>query len=344
VTSRTKTAVGIGTALVLLVGGFIGFRLVTRAEGEPLIDIPLVNDQPPPTCPLTGLEAENDSNLERRVLAVKIENSPEARPQMGLEEADIVYEQETEGGITRFNVLYQCRDADRIGPVRSVRPVDPAILLQYGDPLFVHSGAADAVLALVDDAGIEDIDCSLQEETCPRDDSREMPHDIFTSTDSLRDFSEEEGAAPEAAFAYDSEEPQEARRGRALNLNFSPVANVFWRYRTNRDVYVRFHDEDPHQLEDGSQVAAANVVVLLVERVDTGHTDVAGSPVPSFELIGSGDALLFRNGKVIEGTWERDSKEEAAQLVDRRGDEILLSPGTTWVELFPTDGPQPPEF
>jgi hypothetical protein len=343
VTSRAKTAVGIGTALVLLVTGFVVFRVLTRAEGEPLIDVPLVGDDPP-TCPLTGLEAEDQGNLDRRVLAVKIENSPEARPQMGLEEADVVYEQEAEGGITRFNVLYHCRDADRIGPIRSARPVDPVVLQQYGDPLFVHAGAVDWILRQVEEADIEQMNCNLEEETCPRDESREAPHDIFTSTDSLRDFSEEEGATPEPAFAYDSEEPQEARRGRALNLNFSPVANVSWRYRTNRDVYVRFHDEDPHQLEDGSQVAAANVVVLLVERVDTGHTDVAGSPVPSFELIGSGDALLFRNGKVIEGTWERDSEEEAAQLMDRRGDEITLSPGTTWVELFPTDAPQPPEF
>jgi DUF3048 family protein len=335
--------VGIGTALVLLATGFVVFRMLTRAEGEPLIDVPLVGDDPP-ACPLTGLEAEDQGNLDRRVLAVKIENSPEARPQMGLEEADIVYEQEAEGGITRFNVLYHCRDADRIGPIRSARPVDPVVLQQYGDPLFVHAGAVDWILRQVEDAGIEQMNCNLEEETCPRDESREAPHDIFTPTDDLRDFSEEEGSAPEPVFAYDSEEPQGARRGRELNLNFSPVADVFWRYRTNRDVYLRFHDEDPHQLEDGSQVAAANVVVLLVERVDTGHTDVAGSPVPSFELIGTGDALVFRNGKVIEGTWERDSEEDAAQLVDRRGDEIPLSPGTTWVELFPTDAPTPPEF
>jgi Protein of unknown function (DUF3048) N-terminal domain/Protein of unknown function (DUF3048) C-terminal domain len=343
-TSRTKTLVGVGTALALLAVGFVGFRLMTKAEGEPLIpDIPLVNDDPEP-CPLTGVEAEDESLLDRRVLAVKIENAPEARPQIGLAEADIIYEQEAEGGITRFNVLYHCQDADRIGPIRSARPVDPAILQQYGDPLFVHAGSVDAVLKAVDEAGIEQINCNFEEETCPRDESREAPHDVFTSTDALRDFSDDVGKPPEPVFTFSEDVPEDAKKGRVLNLNFSPVANVFWKYRNNRDQYLRFHDEDSHQLEDGSQVSTTNVVVMLVERETTRITDAAGNPVPNFDLIGRGDLLLFRNGKVIQGTWERPDEDDVTELLDRRGEEIALAPGQTWVELFPTDAPSPPEF
>jgi hypothetical protein len=343
-TSRTKTLVGVGTALALLAIGFVGFRLMTRAEGEPLIpDIPLISDEPA-LCPLTGVEAEDESLLDRRALAVKIENAPEARPQAGLVEADIIYEQEAEGGITRFNVLYHCQDADRIGPIRSARPVDPAILQQYGDPLFVHAGSVDAVLRDVEDAGIEQINCNFEEETCPRDEDHEAPHDVFTSTDALRDFSDTVGEAPEAVFTFDEEVPEGAKKGRVLNLNFSPVADVFWKYRNNRDAYLRFHDEDSHQLEDGTQVLATNVVVMLVDRETTRITDAAGNPVPNFDLVGRGDLLVFRNGKVIEGTWQRRDEEDVTQLMDRRGDEIPLAPGQTWVELFPTDAPAPPEF
>jgi hypothetical protein len=339
VTTRAKTAVGIGTAIVLLTLAFLGFRLFTRAEGEPLIDIPLVGDGPDP-CPLTGLEAD-ESALDRRVLAVKIENAPEARPQMGLAEADMVYEQEAEGGITRFNVLYHCRDADRIGPIRSARPVDPAILQQYGDPLFVHAGSVDAVLRDINRANIEQINCNFREPVCPRDDSREAPHDIFTSTDDLREAGKQQGSPPDAVLTFSEDEPEDARRGRVVNLNFSPVANVFWKYRNNRDLYLRFHDDNLHQLEDESPVTAANVVVMMVDREETRITDAAGNPVPDFDTVGRGDLLVFRNGQVIRGTWERQDEDEAIRLLDRQGDDIALAPGQTWIELYPTDAPDP---
>jgi Protein of unknown function (DUF3048) N-terminal domain/Protein of unknown function (DUF3048) C-terminal domain len=343
-TSRTKTAIGIGSAVVLAVVAFIGFRLFTREPGEPLIpDIPLVNSEPAP-CPLTGLESDDESAVERRVLAVKIENSPESRPQMGLAEADVIYEQEAEGGITRFNVLYHCRDGDRIGPIRSARPVDPAILLQYGDVLFVHAGSAGGTVRALDRSGIEQINCNFEEQTCPRDENREAPHDVFTSSDALREFSGKEGSPPGDMFEFSEDPPDQARRGREVNLNFSPVANVSWRYRNNRDLYLRFHDDDLHELEDGTPVTAATVVVMLVDRELTSQTDAAGNPVPTFDVVGRGDLLVFRNGRVIQGSWERSDEEEPTQFLDRDGERIAFAPGQVWIELFPTDAPEPPDF
>jgi Protein of unknown function (DUF3048) N-terminal domain/Protein of unknown function (DUF3048) C-terminal domain len=343
-TSRAKTWIGIGSAVVLLGVAFVGYRLLTRDPGEPLLpDIPLVNDAPAP-CPLTGLDADDESVLQRRVLAVKIENSPEARPQMGLAEADVIYEQEAEGGITRFNVLYHCRDADRIGPIRSARPVDPPILLQYGDVLFVHAGSAGGTVRALDRSGIEQINCNFEEATCPRDEDREAPHDVFTSTDALREFRGREGTPPGEPFEFSEDVPEDARRGRSVNLNFSPVADVSWRYRNNRDLYLRFHGDDLHQLEDGTPVTAATVVVMLVDRKLTSQTDAAGTPVPTFDVVGRGDLLVFRNGRVIEGKWERSDEEEPTRFLDRQGDVIPLAPGQVWIELFPTDAPQAPDF
>lgn len=298
----------------------------------------------PAVCPLTGLEVPDESVLERRVLSVKIENAPEARPQIGLAEADVIYEQEAEGGITRFNVLYHCNDAERIGPIRSARPVDPAILSQYGDPLFVHAGSVDAVIRDVEAAGIEDINCNFKVDVCPRDPNFEAPHDIFTSSDALRKAGQETGASPEQVFTFDPETPAGGRRGREVNVNFSGVANVIWRYRANLGKYLRFHDETPHDEEDGEQVQADNVVVMLVERLETRISDAAGNPVPNFELVGSGDVLVFRGGRLFQGQWQRESGEDVTRLLDRQGNEIPLAPGNTWVELFPTDAPQAPVF
>ena len=297
----------------------------------------------PPICPLTGQEAEDEAFSTRRVLAVKIENSPEARPQAGLAEADIVYEQEAEGGITRFNVLYHCSDSDRIGPIRSARPVDPPILQQFGDPLFVHAGSVDAVIKDVEAAGIEMINCNFEEAVCPRDPEHTAPHDIFTSTDALREAGRQGGEAPTELYTFEEEAP-EGKRGREVNLNFSPVADVTWRYRGNQDAYMRFHEGEAHDLEDGSQVSATNVVVMMVERKETRVSDSAGNPVPSFEVVGSGDLYVFRGGTVIEGTWERDEESSPTSFVDAQGEPIALAPGNTWIELFPTDAPEPIEF
>ena len=337
---RTRALLGL-----LLSGMLFAVACGGDAEGEEgIIDQLLPGDQSDPViCPLTGEEAEDEGILDRRVLAVKIENAPEARPQIGLAEADVVYEQEAEGGITRFNVLYHCSDAERIGPIRSARPVDPVVLQQYGDPLFVHAGSVDAVIEDVEAAGIEDINCNFDEAVCPRDEDFEAPHDIFTSTDALREAGETEGSPPKEALTF-SEEDVQGPRGREVHLNFSQYANVTWRYRANQGAYLRFHDEEPHELEDGSQVSATNVVVMIVERRDTRIEDSAGNPVPTFELIGSGDAYVFRNGVAIEGEWKRASEEEATQLLDKQGNAIALAPGNTWIELFPSDAPEPIGF
>ena len=330
--------------LALLLAGAL---LATACSGDGGADGPLeelgIGDEPPPVCPLTGEEASSEDVIARRVLSVKIENAPEARPQIGLAEADVIYEQEAEGGITRFNVLYHCEDSERIGPIRSARPVDPAILQQYGDPLFVHAGSVDAVIKDVEAAGIEDINCNFEEDVCPRDPNHTAPHDIFTSTDSLRGAGKTAGDPPSEVFTFSDDVPQ-GKKAREVHLGFSGVANVYWKYRRNQDAYLRFHDETAHDLEDGTQVSAQNVVVMIVERLDTRISDSAGNPVPNFEIVGSGDLYVFRNGKVIEGRWDRDEDSSVTSLLDKQGEEIALAPGQTWVELFPEDAPTAIEF
>ena len=340
--TRGKTIAGILAVVVLAGAAFVGYRLLTKDPGEPLIKNPFTDE--PVACALTGQEAPRERLAGRRALAVKIENSPDARPQAGLAEADIVFEQEAEGGITRFIAIYQCRDAARLGPIRSARPVDPTVIQQFGDPLFVHAGSVQAVVNAIDRAGLEDINCNLNPEPCPRDPARTAPHDVFTSTRELL-LAGGPGDPPEAFFTYDEElERQGTRRGREIHLGFSSAADVVWRYQRSQDRYLRFHGDTPHTLEDGEQVATTNVVVQLVDRETTQVVDSAGNPVPNFDVVGRGQAIVFRNGRAIAGTWERSSSREGTTFMTRAGEVIALAPGTTWVELYPTDAPAPPEF
>lgn len=343
--TRGRTLVSVFVVAVLAAGAFVGWSILTKAPGESITEALNPLNGGPPMCPLTGVEAAGEGLAGRRALAVKIENSPESRPQAGLDEADVVFEQEAEGGITRFIAVYQCRNTSRLGPIRSARPVDPLVLEQFGRVLFVHAGSVQAVINAIQRAGIEDINCNFREDVCPRDPARTAPHDVFTSTKDLYAAGGKKEGAPETLFTFEEDlDRAGTKRGREIHLEFSPAANVFWSYDAADDLYLRSHETTAHALEDGSQVAARNVVVLLVRRVQTKIVDAAGTPVPSFKVSGTGKALVFRDGRVIQGQWRRPNPDEAFSLVTRGGDEIPLSPGTTWVELFPTDAPTPLEF
>jgi hypothetical protein len=330
---------GVLAVVVVGVGAFIGYRILTKDPGEALFaGVPIIGQPAPPQCAYTGEEARNEPRSLRPPIAVKIENSPDARPQAGLDRADLVYEVEAEGGITRFMAVFQCQDVKRIGPVRSARPVDIPLLKQFQDPLFAYAGASSAVQKMVTAVDIVDLNYVDAADAYVQDPARVAPHQFFTSTRALYGAAGKKGGTPEPLFAYAEDlDPKGTGKAEEIHLDFSPVADVFWSYDRRDDVYLRSHGTIPHTLENGAQVSATNLVVMLVKRLSTGLVDSAGNPVPNYQVVGSGKALVFRGGRVISGRWERDSAGDIATFVDRDGDEVALAPGRTWVTLFPTD-------
>src|SRR5918996_599149 len=335
-TTRGKTLIGVAVVVVLLAAAALGYYLFTGGETPFGIGGGIGR---PKTCPLTGLEPTGGRGVpERPALAVKIENISVSRPQIGLEAADIVYEQPVEGGITRFVAVFQCRDAERLGPVRSVRESDPMILVQFGRPLFGYSGGIPEVKEAVRAAGVVDVGIDESPNAYDLDPNREAPHNLYTSTRALYRAGRGGRQLPEPVFTYDEDTPTNGtRRAREVHVDFSPESDVFWRYRRGQNRYLRFHGDEAHTLEDGTHVSATNVVVQVVVVRPTGRLDPAGNPVPEPVLIGRGPAYMFRNGRVIPGRWIRESRDDITQFVDRQGDEIALAPGTTWVELFPRE-------
>jgi hypothetical protein len=335
-TTRGKTLIGVSVVVVLLAAAALGYFLFTGGGG-PLGGI-IGGGGRPKTCPLTGLEPpEGRSVPERPALAVKVENISVSRPQVGIDAADIVYEQPVEGGITRFAVIFHCQDAQRLGPVRSARIVDRDILLQFGTPLFGYSGGVPQVKQAIQAAGIRDVNIDEATAAYQLDPNREAPHNLYTSARALYRAGRGGRQNPDPIFAYEEDVPEGARRGRQVHADFSPESDVFWRYRRGRNAYLRFHGSEPHTLEDGTQVSTTNVIVQVVEVRLTDLLDPAGNPVPEVSVIGEGPAFVFRNGRMIRGRWIRESRGEITQFVDRQGNEIPLAPGTTWVELFPRE-------
>jgi hypothetical protein len=286
---------------------------------------------PPPTCPLTGAPAHGGIP-NRPAMAVKVENLPDARPQAGLQSADLVYEEPVEGGITRFVVVFQCEDVDRVGPVRSARTADPDILAQLGVPVLAYSGGAPNVVRVVESADLVPIDETAGGTAFTRDATRVSPHNLYASTRALYRVARAGKQAPAPMFVYAEELPARSRRVGTVHLPFSPTySDVYWTWDRRAGVWVRAHGTEPHVDEGGEQVSATNVVVQLVPAVVP-----SGSLTPQLDLTGSGRAYVFRDGRMIVGRWERDSLDDVTTFVTKDGEEIALAPGRTWIELFPS--------
>lgn len=289
---------------------------------------------PPATCPLTGEEAPGGVVPGRPALAIKVENLPDARPQAGLQSADIVYEEPVEGGITRFIAVFQCAEVDRVGPVRSARAADPEVLSQFGVPVLAYSGAAPNVVRIVEDSDLVPLDETAGGDAFTRDPARASPHNLYVDTASLYRRAKAGRQAPAPVFRYAEGIDGRSRKVSAVHLPFSSTyADVWWSWSRKRGVWLRSHGPEPHMAEEGDQVSATNVVVQVIDV--TMPPD--GGLTPRLELTGSGRAYVFRDGRLIVGRWERDSLHGLTRFVARDGNEIVLAPGRTWVELFPSD-------
>ena len=292
--------------------------------------------EPPPECPLTGVVAPRGVVPDRPALAVKIENLPDARPQAGLQTADIVYEEPVEGGITRFIVVYQCRDDRRVGPVRSARTLDPDVLSQFGVPILGYSGGAPHVVRALDRADLITLDETSGAKAMRRDPSKVAPHNLYADTADLYQLGRSKDPAPDPVFSYADEVASPSRKVSTIHLPFSPtVADVYWTWSRRADAWLRSHGNIRHLVEGGEQVSADNVVVQVTKVV----VGPRGGITPHVELTGSGKAYVFRNGQMIVGRWERPTPRDVTRFVTKRGDEIPLAPGRTWVELFPSSLP-----
>ncbi|HEY1332293.1 MAG TPA: DUF3048 domain-containing protein [Actinomycetota bacterium] len=334
---RGRKLVVVG-GVVLAVALAIGV-LALGGQGNPVTGllgaVTRHSSPPPPTCPLTGRAPKGGTVPARPALAIKVENLPEARPQTGLDAADIVYEEPVEAGITRFIAVFQCTEAARVEPVRSGRLEDPDVLVQFGHPLFGYAGGVGAVIRKVRAMGLHDVNFEKAAAAYQRDPGRVAPHNLYTSTAALWRYAPRGEGAPKPVFTYSATRPSGAK-GLAVHLPFSPYSDVMWKWSRHKHAYTRWYGTTPATLSDGSTIQATNVVVQVVKVTNTQITDVNGVPSPLAHVVGTGKVYVFRNGKVIVGKWVRPSVGDVTKLVDRSGATIALAPGNTWVELYPS--------
>jgi hypothetical protein len=343
-TRRGKTVASIGGALALVAVGGIALALTGHAPApiQRAVDALTGEERtkPPPTCPLTGLPAPGGEVPHRPVVAVKVENTPDAYPLAGLQNADVVYEEIVEGGITRFMALYQCQDAVRVGPVRSARTTDPKILVQFSEgSVLAYSGGQSAVVNAIGRSGLAGLDETTGGAAFWRDPERVAPHDLLVNTSKLRAKVAKRIAgegAPRRVFPFDAEAILPGKHVVSVTAAFSSSITAMWRWMPTAGRWQRRYEDAPMTLDTGRAITATNVLIQQVEVTEGNLVDVLGYHSPEVTLTGSGKAWILRDGVLIKGRWSRPVMGAVTKFLTRSGEVIPLIPGNTWVELIPT--------
>jgi hypothetical protein len=294
----------------------------------------------PPVAPLTGVPDPTGASQTRPVLSIKVENTPEARPQSGLEAADIVWNEVVEGQYTRLLAMYQSRSTDVVGPIRSVRLTDPLIVWPVGG-IFAFSGGAPSIVDAIDAAPVKVVDENTAGDAMFRDDARRAPHNLFGHPDKLWQFGGTP-VPPPPLFQYLKlgKQPPGAAAV-SVSIGYSRGFAVEYRWDAASSTWLRFTDGEPFMSRTAAQIGTQNVVVLPVT-----YQGGVGKEGAEAQLIGQGNAVVLSAGVSQPAVWVRPDKSQPMELRTPGGKPIRLVPGTTWVELpdvsYPVDVVSPP--
>ena len=282
------------------------------------------------TAPLTGLPDPDQLTRHRSALTIKIDNTPEAHPQFGIEDADVVYEEIVEGQITRLAAIFNSRLPTEVGPVRSVRRTDREIVYPIGG-LFAFSGGAQYAVSSIETAPVKLIQESNAGGAMFRDLSRPPPHNLLANAALLMKFN---GAPkpPPALFTYRSHTtPAIGERVNAFYVDFASGFETSYTWDGQSFSWDRSIFGAPDVTATGQRVSPKNVIVMNV--LYRGCVGVEGSYA---QLTGSGSVEIFSAGRVVRGTWSRTNLAKPTVYKDGAGNVIALTPGQTWVELADT--------
>jgi hypothetical protein len=290
------------------------------------------------TAPLTGLPLADAAKARRPALVVKIDNAPKARPQVGINQADVVIEEKVEDGVVRLFTIFHSGDSDPVGPVRSARTTDIGLATPLHRPLFAYSGTNPTFEKLVAAAALVDVGHGRMGGDYFRQPGRPAPYNLFTRTSALFGKPAPQSSAPPALFLFRPEGQPLAGGAAAggahieyVGKNITTVVDWAW----NGGAWARSQAGTPHVDGAGVRVAPKNVVIQLVNYVDTGERDQSDTVVPEAVLVGTGEAWVLTDGKVVKATWTKPNADAVTTYVGPDGKPVRLTPGQTWVELAP---------
>ncbi len=278
-----------------------------------------------PFAPLTGIPDPTGATQGRAAITVKIDNTLLEGPKRGVDQADVVYEEVVEFGLTRLAAVFHSSAPDAIGPIRSVRLTDQAIVRPLGG-VFVYSGGARYAEESIATAPVVRVDESAAGDAMFRDPDRRKPHNLFGRALALFAFGGDP-KPPRPLFAY--RPLGEAATGgvpiREAFVGFDAGFDVTWNWDPASGTWHRTFLGEQEFVDGGAPIAPKNIIVQFVDYV--------GGGTPEAVLTGEGEVWVLTDGRAISGRWKRATADDPGVLVDAEGEPILLTPGQTWVEL-----------
>lgn len=280
---------------------------------------------------LTGTSSFEDPN--RPALVVKIDNVDAARPQIGINQADVVFEEEVEGGLSRLAAVFHSRGSDPVGPIRSVRTTDVHLFSNLNKPLFASSGGNAGTREQLLDSTLVDVGPTEYPDIYFRESGRVPPHNYLSRTSDIWRSAAGRGGRPPALFTFlapNAPRPATAIDATGVDLTFGSTRVG---YTWNGTGWARTQNNRAHVDAAGQQVAPPNLIVQFTRY----GVSPADENSPEAIVSGSGEVWVFTKGYLVRGTWSRKNDSAVTTYTDTSGNTISLTPGSTWVEL-PREG------
>lgn len=267
----------------------------------------------------------------RQVLAVKVDNVAAARPPTGLEDADLVYVEQVEAGLSRLVAVYSSTLPDQVGPVRSARESDLELLEQFGEPALAYSGVNPRLRTQVADAPLYAVPPEAAPDAYLRSPDRAAPHNLFVRPADLLAAAPEASEASDIGFVF-GDAPAGGEPTTTRTVDF-PLASFSFEWDADTDAWLIGMDGSPATTSDGGRLSAATVVIQEVTIADSAIRDSSGAVTPYSETVGSGDALVLRDGRAYSARWERADAAGGTQFTDADGRPLPFATGPVWVVL-----------
>lgn len=307
--------------------------------------------------PITGVmysSSESEAWVNVRPMGVMVNNHVDARPQSGLIYADLVYEIVAEGGITRFLAFYLSETPEKLGPIRSTREYYLVLVKEMGDAMLMHWGYSPQALTAIETWPVRSLQRGGVDQYTWRDNPRDVAteHTLYADGKKLRERGDELGWHGKKEFTIwkfkNSSTPPAPTEGSCFVGECKPITIDFWyegdyssiwNYNKDTNEYLRFAGYDtngtpiPHvDQETKEQVKVKNLIVQFAVENSIVGDDKSRL---EYELVGSGEGLVFMDGAVINVTWKKEDRDSRTVFFDETGKEVEFNRGKFWVSLVP---------
>jgi hypothetical protein len=287
-----------------------------------------------PVSAISGKEA-----IDGPIIVVKIDDTPDAHPQVGIDKADLIYIEQVEGGLVRLAAIFSTQIPDQIGPVRSARISDIELMSQFGKVAFFYSGAQSKFLPVIKAANLFDIGAEHESpKLYGRDPNRNAPYDMILSGQEAKKRIAELDVAKASNIAWSfGKLSNEGNSISAVKVKW-PASNYTAKW--NGKSWDLYQNGNPDVTSDGIQISPTTFLIQNVVITDSIYKDKLGGITPLSITVGEGTGWVLRDGIAIKATWNRPDSTSGTTWSDVNGKEIKFAAGQIWVAL--TD--QAPEF